>query len=124
MGSAEPARFLVAGRPTTIPLAANPLADWILAIGWDEPNLPSPVLEELRNEGATDYVTMPIAFADGRRSAFTLAGERPGIFSTAELEVVRGMLAVLSCSVEVHALRRTAQPARRPTWGDPAASAS
>lgn len=180
-----------------LPLAVNPLADWILSVGWDEPSLPAlirdlcghmrelglplcrlrlnvrtlhpqflgttytwvcgspeitefnatyaivneerylsspfraifedgvggvrrrldvpglaldyPVLEELRAEGATDYVAMPIAFADGRRSAITFAADRPGGFTSAELETVYGMLPVLSRLVEVHALRRTAR---------------
>lgn len=68
-----------------------------------------PVLEELRAEGATDYVAMPIAFADGRRSAITFAADRPGGFSIEELQLVYGMLPVLSRLVEVHALRRTAR---------------
>ncbi|MBL8658764.1 MAG: adenylate/guanylate cyclase domain-containing protein [Rhodospirillales bacterium] len=68
-----------------------------------------PVLEELRDEGATDYVAMPIAFANGRRSAITFAADRPGGFATGELEVVEGMLPVLARLVEVHALRRTAR---------------
>ncbi len=68
-----------------------------------------PVLKDLRDEGATDYVAMPIAFADGRRSAITFAADRPGGFSTEELEVVYGMLPVLSRLIEVHALRRTAR---------------
>ncbi len=68
-----------------------------------------PVLEELRAEGATDYVAMPIVFSDARRSAITFAADRPGGFSTGELEAIYGMLPVLSRLLEVHALRRTAR---------------
>jgi len=68
-----------------------------------------PVLDELRAEGATDYVAMPIVFSDARRSAVTFAADRPGGFSTGELETIYGMLPVLSRLLEVHALRRTAR---------------
>jgi adenylate cyclase len=68
-----------------------------------------PVLEELKAEGATDYVAMPIVFSDARRSALTCAADRPGGFTTEELEAIYGMLPVLSRLLEVHALRRTAR---------------
>lgn len=68
-----------------------------------------PVLEELRAEGATDYVAMPIVFSDARRSAITFAADRPGGFATGELDTIYGMLPVLSRLLEVHALRRTAR---------------
>lgn len=68
-----------------------------------------PILEELRNEGATDYVAMPLVFSDGRINAITLASNRPGGFSTAELETTYGMLPVLERVMELHATRRTAQ---------------
>lgn len=66
-----------------------------------------PVLDEIRAEGATDYVAMPLVFSDDRINAITLASDRPGGFSTAELETTYGMLPVLSRLLEVHALRRT-----------------
>jgi adenylate cyclase len=66
-----------------------------------------PVLEEIRAEGATDYVAMPLVFSDDRINAITLASDRPGGFSTAELETTYGMLPVLSRLLEVHAMRRT-----------------
>ena len=68
-----------------------------------------PVLEELRDEGATDYVAMPLVFSDGRINAITLASNRPGGFSTAELETTYGMLPVLERLMELHATRRTAR---------------
>jgi len=68
-----------------------------------------PVLQELRDEGATDYVAMPLVFSDGRINAITLASNRPGGFSTAELETTYGMLPVLERVMELHATRRTAQ---------------
>lgn len=72
-------------------------------------NLDYPVLEELRDEGATDYVAMPLVFSDGRINAITLATNRPGGFSTTELEMTYNILPVLEHVMELHATRRTAQ---------------
>jgi adenylate cyclase len=68
-----------------------------------------PVLEELRDEGATDYVAMPLVFSDGRINAVTLASDRPGGFSTSELQTCYEMLPVMARLLEVHAMRRTSQ---------------
>lgn len=75
----------------------------------DLPDVPLdyPILADLRSEGATDYVAMPMVFSDGRINAITLAADRPGGFSSAELSMINGMLPVLSRLLEVHALRRT-----------------
>lgn len=68
-----------------------------------------PILEELKTLGATDYIAMPLDFSDGRRSAITFAGNRPGGFTTQELAMVYEALPVLSHLFELHALRRTAK---------------
>ena len=68
-----------------------------------------PILEELRAQGATDYVALPMVFADGRINVMTLATDRPGGFTTAELRTVAEMLPVLARLMEMHALRRTAK---------------
>jgi adenylate cyclase len=73
------------------------------------PVLDFPILVELRAQGATDYVALPIVFSDGRINAVTLATDRPGGFTTAELRTVAEMLPVLARLMEVHALRRTAE---------------
>ena len=67
------------------------------------------ILEELRAQGATDYVALPLVFADGRINAMTLATDRPGGFTTGELQMIAEMLPVLARLMEVHALRRTAK---------------
>ncbi|MFO1113399.1 MAG: adenylate/guanylate cyclase domain-containing protein [Rhodospirillales bacterium] len=68
-----------------------------------------PILEELGAMGATDYVALPLVFEDGRINAMTLACDRPGGFTTAELEMVAETQGVLPRLLEVHALRRTAR---------------
>jgi adenylate cyclase len=50
-----------------------------------------------------------MVFSDGRINAMTLATDRPGGFTTAELRTVAEMLPVLARLMEVHALRRTAK---------------
>jgi adenylate cyclase len=68
-----------------------------------------PILDELKEAGATDYVAMPLDFSDGRRSALTLAGDRAGGFTTHELTTIYDALPVLSRLFELHATRRTAK---------------
>ncbi|MBL6946570.1 MAG: adenylate/guanylate cyclase domain-containing protein [Rhodospirillales bacterium] len=74
-----------------------------------EIKLEYPILQELRDEGATDYVAMPVVFSDGKINAITFAADRPGGFSTAELEMLYGMLTALGRIMEVHAMRHTAR---------------
>jgi len=68
-----------------------------------------PILEELSEEGATDYVAMPMMFSDGKINAITLSADRPGGFKTDELAMIDTMVPVLGRLMEVHALRRTAR---------------
>jgi adenylate cyclase len=68
-----------------------------------------PILEELDAMGVTDYVALPLVFADGRINAMTLACDRPGGFRTAELETIAATQPVLARLLELHALRRTAR---------------
>lgn len=68
-----------------------------------------PILKELKAQGATDYVALPLRFSDGKIAAITLAADRPGGFTTAQLEMTYQALPALARLVEVHALRRTAR---------------
>ena len=68
-----------------------------------------PILEELRAEGATDYVALPLVFSDGRISAMTLASDRPGGFGADDLMLIAESVPVLARLLEMHALRQTAQ---------------
>ena len=68
-----------------------------------------PILEDLKAEGATDYVAMPMLFSDGKINAITFAGDRPGGFTTAELEMIYEAVPVFGRLMEVHALRLTAR---------------
>jgi adenylate cyclase len=68
-----------------------------------------PILEELQAQGATDYVALPLIFADGRINAMTIATDRRGGFTTPQLQTVAEMMPMLARLMEVHALRRTAE---------------
>jgi adenylate cyclase len=68
-----------------------------------------PILQELKDAGATDYVAMPIVFSDGQINAITLACDRPGGFSSAELSSVAALIPVLGRALEVFAMRHTAR---------------
>lgn len=66
-----------------------------------EQTLDFPVLADLRDMGATDYVAMPLAFSDGMINFATWATDRPGGFSTAELTDLWELLPALSLRIEV-----------------------
>ena len=68
-----------------------------------------PVLEDLRESGATDYAAMPIHFSDGQIHALTLATDQPGGFETAHLGYLHEVLPLLGRLVEAHAMRNTAR---------------
>jgi adenylate cyclase len=67
-----------------------------------------PVFDELRAEGATDYVAMPVTFIDGRIHGTTWTSDRPGGFDTEDLIRIADLLPVLGPILEVHATRRIA----------------
>jgi len=67
------------------------------------------VLADIKAEGATDYVAMPLVFSDGKINAITFATRRPGGFPSGQLTWLNDMLPVLARLVEVHAMRRTAK---------------
>lgn len=74
-----------------------------------DPNIDFPYLKNLVAEGGTDYVVMPMLFQGGEINAVTLASDRPGGFDDKDLDLVAGMLPMLSRLLEIHATRSTAQ---------------
>ena len=65
-----------------------------------------PVLRQLRDEGATDYVAMPLWFSDGQTHALALATNAPDGFSTKMLGRIFEASALLARLYEVLTLRR------------------
>ncbi|HUT47938.1 MAG TPA: DUF427 domain-containing protein [Alphaproteobacteria bacterium] len=72
-----------------------------------DPLLDYPVLEDLVQEGATDYVVMPLRFSDGQVNIISMVSDRPGGFSTDELGPLYEILPNLARQLEVHAQRTT-----------------
>lgn len=65
-----------------------------------------PILDDLIEQGATDYVAMPMRFSNGKINVFTLATDRPGGFTTEHLGQIHEILPILSRLLEVHAMHR------------------
>jgi len=73
-----------------------------------EPPWPYPVLEDLHQQGGTDYAMMALPFSTGRRNTLSFASDRPGGFSTDDLAVIDGILPALAAVVEMMTVRRLA----------------
>ena len=72
------------------------------------PPWPYPVFEDLRQQGATDYVAMTVLFAGGRRNVLSFTTDQLGGFSTADLALVDAVLPALGAVLETLVLRRLA----------------
>jgi adenylate cyclase len=72
------------------------------------PVLDYPIVRELREQGATDYVVMPLLFSSGQINGISLATRQPGGFSTADLGHIYEVLPLLARVFEVHAMRLNA----------------
>jgi adenylate cyclase len=73
-----------------------------------EVDIPFPMLEELRQQGLTDYVALPITFSDGKTHGTAWCSDRPGGFDGKELAQIEDLLPAFSLLLEVHFNRRIA----------------
>lgn len=64
------------------------------------------IYAELREEGLTDYMALPMQFTDGKRHAATWSTKQPGGFSTADLVEINDVLPILAMAVEIRLNRR------------------
>lgn len=67
------------------------------------------ILTDLRAEGITDYVALPMQFTDGKRHAVSWATARPGGFTTNDLVAINDLLPVLAMATEIRLNRRIAK---------------
>jgi len=67
-----------------------------------------PQLDELRAEGGTDYLAVPIVFSNGEVHVGTWATRYPGGFSDSQCAALETLSAPLARLTEAYALRRTA----------------
>jgi adenylate cyclase len=65
-------------------------------------------LDDMRAEGATDYIALPLWFIDGSLHASSWTTDRPGGFSDQELTGLRSLVRPLARVVEIINWRRTA----------------
>ena len=72
------------------------------------PKLDYSVLEDLKAEGATDYVAMPMRFSDGQINIISMSSKAPSGFSVGDLGQLYEILPLLSRLFEVQALKLTA----------------
>jgi adenylate cyclase len=68
-----------------------------------------PIYDELRAEGATDYVALPMTFSDGLIHATTWTTDRPGGFTTDDLTQIQDLLPVVALILEARLTRRIAR---------------
>ena len=68
-----------------------------------------PIMQELKDSGATDYVAMPLPFSDGRTNVLTLTCDHPDGFTTANLGLVFECSAVISRFYEVFTQKENAR---------------
>jgi len=66
------------------------------------------VIRELKEQGATDYLAVPLFFADGTTHCVTFTTRHPDGFSDRHLAALEAIAAPLARVVEAHALRRRA----------------
>ncbi len=72
------------------------------------PRLDFPILNDLVEEGATDYVALPLPFSDGQVNIMTLVSDRPGGFTTKQLGHLYEILPNLGRQLEAHSHRTSA----------------
>jgi len=75
----------------------------------DDAKLDYPILSELRDSGATDYLALPLPFSDGQINILSIATSRPGGFLVEELGLLHEILPGLARLVEVPAMRHVAE---------------
>jgi adenylate cyclase len=67
-----------------------------------------PFLDDMRAEGVTDYIALPLLFIDGSVHASSWTTKRSGGFSDDELATLRRVVTPLARIIEIVNLRRTA----------------
>jgi adenylate cyclase len=68
-----------------------------------------PVLQQIKNEGGTDYLCVPLVFSDGTINAASFAADGPDGFTTEQLALIYDVLPVFSLILEVQATHRIAR---------------
>lgn len=67
-----------------------------------------PIVEDMRGEGVTDYVALPLLFIDGSVHASSWTTRQPGGFTEQQLAALRQIMTPLARVIEIISLRRMA----------------
>lgn len=67
-----------------------------------------PILEQMRDEGITDYLALPMTFSDGTRNPISFQTDSPGGFSDGEIEGLQEIAKAMSLVVEAEMRFRVA----------------
>jgi adenylate cyclase len=67
-----------------------------------------PILQELRAEGLTDYLALPLFFTDGSVQMVTCTTRQPGGFTDGQIAGIEAIMTPLARVAEIRVLRRTA----------------
>ena len=67
-----------------------------------------PFFDDMRAEGVTDYIALPLQFIDGTINASSWTTKQPGGFSDDQLAALKAMVPPLARLIEIISLRRTA----------------
>jgi adenylate cyclase len=67
-----------------------------------------PFLDDMRAEGVTDYIAIPLLFVDGSVHASSWTTKQPGGFTVAQMAALKSIVPPLTRLVEVIGLRRVA----------------
>src|SRR4029079_620398 len=67
-----------------------------------------PIVEDLKAEGVTDYIALPIKYIDGSAHTTSWTTKQAGGFTDEQVTALRSIIAPLSRLVEVVGLRRVA----------------
>src|SRR6516225_1406785 len=67
-----------------------------------------PILQELRADGVTDYLALPLFFTDGAIHLVTCTTQQPGGFTDAQIAGIEAIMTPLARVAEIRAWRRNA----------------
>ena len=67
------------------------------------------LIDEIQADGGTDYLVVPLSFANGERTALSFATDDPDGFTAEHLKVFTDVAPVMARLVEREALRKTAE---------------
>ncbi len=66
-----------------------------------------PIIDEMREEGVTDYIALPLLFTDGLNNASSWTTKQPGGFTDQQVAALRSLVPALARVIEIIQWRRT-----------------